>query len=75
VKAVKAIVEDGSVTLQEPLNIKGPVDAIVVVLDAEPWDALIQDPRPRPGLTEAGRESLEDYLHGRTTPLDPEAMA
>ncbi|MGD0898528.1 MAG: hypothetical protein ABR915_11875 [Thermoguttaceae bacterium] len=73
-QAVKAIVEDGNVTLQEPLSVKGRVEAILVVLDAEPWDALIRDSRPRPELTGASREALEEFLSGQATPLNPDAM-
>ena len=73
-KAVRATVEDGNVTLQEPLNVKGRVEAILVVLDAEPWDALLRDARPRPALAEASREALDEFLSGQATPLDPDAM-
>ncbi len=40
----------------------------------DPWDEIIQDPRPRPELDKAAQEALEDYLQGRTTPLDPDNM-
>jgi len=72
--AVKAIVEDGSVTLQEPLNIEGRVEAILVILDPEPWDAIDRDARPRPALAKASRQALDEFLHGQTAPLDPDAM-
>ncbi len=73
-QAVKAIVENGSVTLQEPLEARGRVEAILVVLDAEPWDALLRDTRARPELSRASREALEEFLGGQATPLDPDAM-
>ena len=46
-QAVKATIKDGNVTLEQPVDIKGPVEAIVVVLDPDPWQARIRDPRPR----------------------------
>ena len=73
-QAVKAIVEDGNVTLQEPLNMEGRVEAILVILDPQPWDALIRDTRPRPALTQASRQALDEFLHGQTAPLDPDTM-
>jgi hypothetical protein len=72
--AIKAIVEDGSVTLQEPLNVEGRVEAILVILDTEPWDVLVRDPRPRPALTKASEQALDEFLHGQTVPLDPDTM-
>ena len=72
--AVKVIVEDGQVTLQEPLGVRGRVEAILVILDPEPWDALIRDARPRPALTKAGQEALEEFLSGQTLPLDPDVL-
>ena len=72
--AVKATITDGNVKLEQPVNIKGPVEAIVVVLDPDPWEALIRDPRPRPALTAASQEALAEFLSGRTAPLDPEDL-
>jgi hypothetical protein len=74
VRAVKAIVEDGNVTLQEALDVKGRVEAILVLLDPDPWEGLIRDTRPRPALTKASQEALEEFRAGRTTPLDPDAI-
>ena len=36
-RAVKATIQDGNISLDQPLNIKGRVDAIVVLLDRDPW--------------------------------------
>jgi hypothetical protein len=69
-KAVRAVVEDGSVVLTEPLDVKGRCEAIVVVLDPDPWDRLIQDARLRPELLRAGEEALADFMEGKTTPLE-----
>jgi len=73
-KAIKVVVENGQIVPDEPLEICGRCEAILVVPDPDPWDALIHDPRPRPELEKASREALEDYIEGRTTVLDPDNM-
>ncbi len=73
-QAVKATVEDGRVVLDEPLPLEGRYEAIVIVLDPDPWRAVVNDPRPRPELAKASREALEGHLAGRTTSLDPDSM-
>ncbi len=72
--AVKATIKDGNVTLEQPVDIKGPVEAIVIVLNPDPWNALICDPRPRPALSIASNEALEEFLSGQAAPLDPENL-
>lgn len=72
--AIRAVIQDGNITLEEPLDFKGRAEAIVVVLDPDPWQAIIEDPRPRPALAKAGQEALEAFLAGQATPLDPETM-
>jgi hypothetical protein len=37
------------------------------------WDDLFSRP-PSEALEQMGREALEDYRAGRTTPLDPERL-
>lgn len=37
------------------------------------WDELFSRP-PSEALVQMGREALEDYRAGRTTPLDPERL-
>ena len=39
------------------MTMTGRYDAIVVVLDVDPWDAILNDPRPRPELVKAGEEA------------------
>jgi hypothetical protein len=73
-KAIKAVIDNGQIVPEEPLDVSGRHDAIVVVLDVDPWDAILQDPRPRPELVKAGEEALQEYLQGKTTPLDPDTM-
>ena len=73
-KAIKAVVENGQIVPEQPLDLFGRHDAIVVVLDADPWDAILQDASPRPELARAGEEALQEHLQGLTTPLDPDTM-
>ena len=61
-QAVKATIKDGNVTLKQPVDITGPADAIVIVLDPDPWTTLICDPRPRRGALKASNEALEEFL-------------
>ena len=73
-KAVKAVIEDGNVILDEPLHVKGRFDAILVVLDPDPWEGLIHDLRPRPELVRARQEAHREFVEGKITPLDPDKM-
>jgi hypothetical protein len=43
-------------------------------LHPDPWESIIQNPRPRPELTEAKSEALRDYYEGKAIPLDPDKM-
>jgi hypothetical protein len=73
-KAIKAVIDNGQITPEEPFDANGRYDAIVVVLDVDPWDAILQDPLPRPELVKAREEAMADFFAGRTTPLDPDNM-
>lgn len=73
-KAIKVMVDNGRIEPDEPLDISGRYEAILVLPDADPWEAIIHDPRPRPELAKASQEAMDDYLHGRTTELDPDNM-
>jgi hypothetical protein len=73
-KAIRVVVDNGHVVVEEPLDATGRHDAILVMLDPDPWDELLEDPRPRPELTKAGRDALEEHLCGKTTPLDPDRL-
>jgi hypothetical protein len=72
-KAIRVFVDNGQIMPEEPLD-AGRHDAILVMLDPDPWERLIDDPRPRPELTKAGQEALDEHLRGMTTPLDPDSM-
>lgn len=65
-KAIKAIVENGQVRLTEPLGEEGPRDAIVVVMDADPWEVIVRDERPRPALRKAREDALAQFDAGKT---------
>ena len=73
-QAIKATVQDGNVILNERVDLKGRFDAGLVLLDPDPWEALVQDPRPRPELLKARQEALQEHADGKTTPLDPDKM-
>ena len=73
-KAIKAVVNNGQITPEEPLAMTGRYDAIIIVLDADPWDAILKDPRPCPELVKASEEAHQAYLEGKTTPIDPDMM-
>jgi hypothetical protein len=73
-RALRAVVEDGNVILEGPLDVKGRYEAILVVLDPDPWDSLVRDPRPRPELIRAREEAQREFVEGKTTPLDPDRM-
>jgi hypothetical protein len=73
-QAIKATVQDGNVILNEHVDIKGRFDAMLVLLDPDPWESLLQDPRVRPELVKARQEALQDHAVGKTTPLDPDKM-
>ena len=73
-KAIKAVIDNGQITPEEPFDAIGRYDAIVVVLNVDPWDAILQDPRPRPELDRLAEEAHQEYLQGKTTPIDPDTM-
>jgi hypothetical protein len=73
-QAIKATVQDGLVILDERVDLKGRFDAVLVVLDPDPWESLMQDTRPRPELIKARQEALQEKADGKTTPLDPDKM-
>ena len=74
-QAIKATVQDGVVILDEKVDLKGRFDAVVVLLDIDPWTSILQDPRPRPELVKAGQKAMQEYAEGKTTILDPDSMS
>jgi hypothetical protein len=71
-KAVKAIYKNGKITLLEKPLEKGPMDVLVVFPEAtdDPWQRILNDPTPRPALTQWVKEVEEEIAQGKTTPLD-----
>ena len=62
-KAIKAVINHGQIVPEEPFDVNGSYDAIVVVLDVDPGRHPT-DPRPRPELDRlAGRH--QEYLQGK----------
>jgi hypothetical protein len=51
-KAVRGKYVKGKIRLAEPAPASGPVDVLVVFPESsdDPWDAILNDPTPRPAL-------------------------
>jgi hypothetical protein len=75
VRAIKAVIDNGQIVPEEPLDATGRHNAIVIVLDVDPWQAILSDPRPRPELDKLADEAHREYLQGKATPLDPDMMS
>jgi len=73
-KSIRAIFENGQVRLLEPVDVAGPVEGVLVLPDPDPWDELIRDPSPRPGLAKEADEVLQRHHGGQSKPLDPAAL-
>ena len=71
-KAVKATYKNGRVKLAETPPESGPVDVLVVFpeVEVDPWDAILNDPTPRPALNEFVEKCLADIAKGKAKPLD-----
>jgi hypothetical protein len=72
--AIRALYENGQVTLLDPVdsNGDGPLEGLLVLPrpEADPWDRIINDPTPRPALTREGDEVLAEHRAGRTGPME-----
>ena len=73
-KAIKVVVKNGDVIPVEPIDRAGEFDAILVLPDADPWDALVNDPRPRVDLVRAREKAEAEFKAGRADPVDPDKM-
>ena len=65
-KAIKAVIDNGQIVPAEPLDMVGRYNAVVVVLDTDPWDADSEQPASPAGIGEGGRggggfSSREDH--------------
>jgi hypothetical protein len=72
VKAIKATFKNGRVKFAEKPPESGPVDVLVVFPEAEadPWDAILNDPTPRPALAKRVKEVEKAIAEGKTSPLN-----
>jgi hypothetical protein len=71
-KAVKAIYEKGKVKLSEKPTEAGPMEVLVVFPEPadDPWEAILNDPTPRPALAKWVEEVKEEIAQGKATPLN-----
>jgi len=73
-KAIQAIYENGQIKLCEPAPISDaePVNVLVVFPEQveDPWQKILDDPRPRPALEKYVKECREEIARGETRPLD-----
>lgn len=73
-EAISAVVENGRVILSKPIRKRKRCDAILVLLDSDPWRHILDDPRPRPKLIRARQQALAEFAAGRVKPIDPGRM-
>ena len=71
-KAVKAIYQNGKIKLSEKPEEAGPTEVLVVFPEQveDPWQKILDDPRPRPALEEYVKQCREEIAQGKTRPLD-----
>jgi hypothetical protein len=70
VKAVKATFKNGRLKFAEKPPAVGPVEVLVVFPEADPWDAILNDPTPRPKLAKLVAKCERAIAKGKTQPLD-----
>jgi hypothetical protein len=70
-KAVRGTYSKGKIRLKEPAPDAGPVDVLVVFPETadDPWDAILNDPTPRPALTKFVKKCREQIAKGKAKPL------
>lgn len=71
-KAIKAQFDRGQITLSEPAPLQGPVEVLVVFPEVEydPWERILDDPVPRPGLEKKAEEIRALIAAGKSNPLN-----
>ena len=71
-KAIKATYQNGKVKLSEKPSERGPMEVVVVFPEPsdDPWEAILNDPRPRPALARRMRQVRDEIKKGETTTLD-----
>lgn len=75
-RAVKAIYEKGKIKLSEKPAEQGPLEVLVVFPEAagDPWEEILNDPRPRPALAKWVQQVKKDIAQGKAKPLDLERL-
>ncbi len=73
-KAVKAVYQNGQITLCEPVpNAEtGPTNVLVVFPEEaeDPWRSILEDSTPRPALDKYVQECLDEIAQGKSEPLN-----
>ncbi len=73
-KAVKAIYQNGQITLSEPLPDADPEPVEVLVVFPEeaddPWQKILDEPAMRPSFAKFMQECEKDIAQGKAQPLD-----
>ena len=71
-KAIKAIYQNGKVKLSDKPSDPGPMEVVVVfpVPSDDPWEAILNDPRPLPALARRIQQVRDEIAKGKTKPLD-----
>jgi len=71
-KAVKATYKNGRIKLAEKPAVEGPVEVLVVFPETadDPWEAILNDPTPRPALDKFVEKCRKEIAAGKTEPLD-----
>jgi hypothetical protein len=71
-KAVKAIYEKGKIKLAEQPAEQGPMEVLVVFPEPadDPWEAVLNDPTPRPELAKWVKEVKKEIARGKAKPLN-----
>jgi hypothetical protein len=79
-RAIRAIIDNGQVTLLEPAELPGRHEALIVVGDAEmlpgdqEWARILRDGERRPAFDDFLREADAEIASGATEPLDPDRL-
>jgi predicted DNA-binding antitoxin AbrB/MazE fold protein len=73
-KAIQGVYENGQIKLSEPAPVADgePVNVLVVFPEQveDPWQRILDDPRPRPALEKLVLEVKEEIAQGKAVPLD-----
>jgi hypothetical protein len=71
-KAIKAIYQNGKIKLSEKPSEPGPMEVVVVFPESsdDPWESILNDPRPRPALAHRIQQVRDEISKGKTKRLD-----